>query len=698
MATVPNPDSIGVEPQLEDVVDNFEDMNLNPELLRGIYAYGFERPWEVQQRAIVPILKKQDVMVQALPGGGKTIAFLIPVLQGVDTSVKQCQALILAPTHERAPQIQKAVMALGDFMKIRCHVCIGGTNVRNDLGHLREWPQIVVGTSGRVLHMIKLRALKTDSIKMFVIDEANEILSTSKDQLHRDVFEIFQSIPRGTQVVFSLTKAPKGLESMAHEFMRSPVFVAHVAKKSKKPKSKQDEIIYNLDSITLKSELRQGIRAYCFERPLFLLQHAIMSILKNRDVIIQATPGTDTIAAFSIPILQKLNKSNALCQALVLVPTYELAQPIQEVVVALGKYMKILFQDLSGETNTRGTTPRINETRIAIKTPRSVLNKIESGSLETSSIKMLVIYEVDEMISNRLSSSIHDVFQRLPPGTQVVLISTKTSKKTVEILPVEFTEMMAKFKREPVRIVIEKDDATGGFQETLRDRGSAKGSTKPGYTTSHLRNDCLSPDDFLQLQQRSTGSTVTRERVNPAIAASRLCRKGHAKKDGSALEHSKQFYVLVVKEEQKLDRLCGLYQILATTQTVIFCNTRKKVDWLTKKLVARKLTASAVHDDIEETQLKTIMEEFRSGSTRILITTDLLIHGSDILPASLVINYDLPATKESYIHRVPPGGCEGRKGVTLNFITVKDKPMLGSIEKFYSIHITEMPKNLAEHI
>ncbi|KAK3817678.1 MAG: LOW QUALITY PROTEIN: P-loop containing nucleoside triphosphate hydrolase protein [Benniella sp.] len=584
-------------------------------------------------------------------------------------------ALILAPTHERAPQIQKVVMALGDFMKIRCHVCIGGTNVREDMGHLREWPQIVVGTSGRVLHMIKCRALKTDSIKMFIIDEANEILSASKDQLHKDVFEIFQSIPRGTQVIFSLTRAHKGLEGLAQEFMSSPVFIAHVAEKSKKPKPKQGEIVYNLDSIKLESELCQGIRAFCFKRPLLHLQHAIMSILKNRDV---APSGTDTIAAFSIPMLQKLNSSNALCQALILVPTYEMAQPIHEVVVAVGKYMKILFQDLSGETNTRGTTPRINETRIAIKTPRSLLNKVESGSLETSSIKTFVIYEVDEMISNRLSGSIHDVFQKLPPGTQVVLLSTETPKETAEILPMEITEIMAKFKREPVRTVIEKDDATRGFQEHLRDRGCVKGPIQARYTTSYLRNDCLSSVSLLQHQQRSNGDTASNERVNPAIAASGLRREGHAKKDGSTLKHSKQFYVLVVKEEQKLDRLRALYETVMITQAVIFCNTRKKVDWLTKKLVVRKLTVSAVHDDIEETQLETIMEEFRSGSTRILITTDLLIHGSDVLPASLIINYDLPVTKESYIHR--------------------DKPMLGSIEKLYSIQITEMPKNLAEHI
>ena len=118
-----------------------------------------------------------DVIAQAQSGTGKTATFSISVLQKLDPNVKACQALILAPTRELAQQIQKVVVAIGDFMSIDCHACIGGTSVRDDMQALQAGPQVVVGTPGRVQDMIQRRVLKTDSMKMFVLDEADEMLS-----------------------------------------------------------------------------------------------------------------------------------------------------------------------------------------------------------------------------------------------------------------------------------------------------------------------------------------------------------------------------------------------------------------------------------------------------------------------------------------------------------------------------------------
>lgn len=101
------------------------------------------------------------------------------MLQKLDPNIKACQALILAPTRELAQQIQKVVVAIGDFMNVECHACIGGTSVRDDMKALQEGPQVVVGTPGRVQDMIQRRVLKTDSMKMFVLDEADEMLSVS---------------------------------------------------------------------------------------------------------------------------------------------------------------------------------------------------------------------------------------------------------------------------------------------------------------------------------------------------------------------------------------------------------------------------------------------------------------------------------------------------------------------------------------
>ncbi|KAM5514717.1 ATP-dependent RNA helicase eIF4A (DEAD/DEAH box helicase) [Fusarium oxysporum f. sp. phaseoli] len=384
-----------IESNYDETVDSFDDMNLKSELLRGVYAYGFERPSAIQQRAIMPVIKGHDVIAQAQSGTGKTATFSISVLQKIDTNVKQCQALILAPTRELAQQIQKVVVAIGDFMQIECHACIGGTSVREDMKALQDGPQVVVGTPGRVQDMIQRRFLKTDSMKMFVLDEADEMLSQ------------------------------------------------------------------------------------------------------------------------------------------------------------------------------RGFTEQI-----------------------------------------------YDIFQLLPQSTQVVLLSAT--------MPQDVLEVTTKFMRDPVRILVKKDELT--------------------------------------------------------------------------LEGIKQFYIAVEKEEWKLDTLSDLYETVTITQAVIFCNTRRKVDWLTDKLTARDFTVSAMHGDMDQAQRDLIMKEFRSGSSRVLIATDLLARGIDVQQVSLVINYDLPANRENYIHRIGRGGRFGRKGVAINFVTAEDVRMMREIEQFYSTQIEEMPMNVADLI
>jgi len=130
-------------------------------------------------RVLLTLCSDKDVIAQAQSGTGKTATFSISVLQKIDLSLKQCQALILAPTRELAQQIQKVVVAIGDFMNVECHACIGGTVVRDDMKILQDGVHVVVGTPGRVHDMIQRRALKTDHIKIFVLDEADEMLSVS---------------------------------------------------------------------------------------------------------------------------------------------------------------------------------------------------------------------------------------------------------------------------------------------------------------------------------------------------------------------------------------------------------------------------------------------------------------------------------------------------------------------------------------
>lgn len=170
------------------------------------------------------------------------------------------------------------------------------------------------------------------------------------------------------------------------------------------------------------------------------------------------------------------------------------------------------------------------------------------------------------------------------------------------------------------------------------------------------------------------------------------------KKDELTLEGIKQFYIAVDREDWKLDTLCDLYETLTITQAIIYCNTRRKVDWLRDEMQQRDFTVSCMHGDMDQRERDIIMREFRSGSSRVLITTDLLARGIDVQQVSLVINFDLPTNRENYIHRIGRSGRFGRKGVAINFLTEGDVRYLRDIEQFYTTEITEMPMNVADLI
>jgi translation initiation factor 4A len=169
------------------------------------------------------------------------------------------------------------------------------------------------------------------------------------------------------------------------------------------------------------------------------------------------------------------------------------------------------------------------------------------------------------------------------------------------------------------------------------------------------------------------------------------------RRDGFTLEGIKQFYIAVEKEEWKLDTLCDLYETVTITQAVIYCNTSRKVDWLSETMHGRKFTVSALvslfvvyiiilliscaqHEDMELKQHEVLMKEFRSGLSRVLITTDLLAREIEVEQVSLVINYDLPTNRENYIRCIGRGRF-GRKSVAINFVTTEDVRMLRDIER-----------------
>ncbi|XP_031624211.1 eukaryotic initiation factor 4A-like isoform X2 [Contarinia nasturtii] len=379
--------------------------------------------------------------------------------------------------------------------------------------------------------------------------------------------------------------------------------------------SNWSEIIDNFDDMSLKEELLRGIYGYGFERPSAIQQRAILPCVRGRDVIAQAQSGTGKTATFSIAILQQIDTSILDCQALILAPTRELATQIQKVVIALGDYMNAECLACIGGTNVNEDMRKLDMgTHIVVGTPGRVYDMISRKVLRTKSIKLFVLDEADEMLSRGFKDQIYDVFKLLPSDVQVILLSAT--------MPNDVLDVSKYFMREPVRILVKKEELT--------------------------------------------------------------------------LEGIKQFFVNVEREDWKIGTLCDLYETLSITQSVIFCNTRRKVDYLTEEMSANNFTVSALHGDMDQRERDLIMKQFRSGSSRVLITTDLLARGIDVQQVSLVINYDLPSNRENYIHRIGRGGRFGRKGVAINFVTEKDKRTLQDIETFYNTRIEEMPANVAD--
>jgi len=378
-----------------------------------------------------------------------------------------------------------------------------------------------------------------------------------------------------------------------------------------------NQVVTSFDDMNLRDNLLRGIYAYGFEKPSKIQQRGIMPILAGHDTIAQAQSGTGKTATFSISTLQSIDLRVEQTQALILAPTRELAQQTQKVVRALGDFLHITSHACVGGTLVRDDIRTLREgVQIVVGTPGRVTDMINRQVLNMNTVKLFILDEADEMLSRGFKDQIYEIFQHLPNKVQVCLFSAT--------MPEEILEISQRFMREPVRILVKRDELT--------------------------------------------------------------------------LEGIKQFYVAVEREEWKLETLCDLYETLTITQAIIYCNTRRKVDWLKDKMGQRDFTVSSMHGQMEGPERELIMKEFRSGSSRVLITTDLLARGIDVQQVSLVINYDMPGNRENYIHRIGRSGRFGRKGVAINLVSDGDVRALREIEAYYNTQVDEMPMNVADLI
>lgn len=174
----------------------------------------------------------------------------------------------------------------------------------------------------------------------------------------------------------------------------------------------------------------------------------------------------------------------------------------------------------------------------------------------------------------------------------------------------------------------------------------------------------------------------------------------NVKKEQLTLEGIKQFYITVDKEEWKLHTLIDLYNTISVSQAIIFVNRKEKCNYLLEELTQRNFTVSIFSSELSQTERHSLIEKFKSGATRVLITTDILSRGIDAQHVSIVINYDIPKNNDIdvYLHRIGRSGRYGRKGTAINFVTPEDVTTIKNIISFYSTQIEELPANIAEII
>ena len=373
------------------------------------------------------------------------------------------------------------------------------------------------------------------------------------------------------------------------------------------------ESLSTFDHMNLNDKLLRGIYGNGLEKPSNIQKKAIPQLLTKRDLIAIPYPEKSFDLVFSIGLLELLDMESNTCQALVLEPTRELAIQTEKVIKELSKYIECKTHVCVGGNSVRNDIDIIKTgIHVVVGTPGRIFHMLRDHYLDITSLKLLVLDEADQILDRGFKEQLYDIFRYIPQDSQIGLFSAT--------MPQDALEITKKFMKDPEHLLVKTEELT--------------------------------------------------------------------------LEGIKQYYIALEREEWKIDTLCDIYEAVCINQAIIFANTRKKVDWIADKLTSRDFTVSCIHGDLNQQERDNILDNFRSGNCRVLISTDILGRGIDIQTISLVINYDFPQNRENYIHRIGRSGRFGRKGVAINLILKHDVQYMRDIEGFYQTEVQELPSDL----
>ena len=368
------------------------------------------------------------------------------------------------------------------------------------------------------------------------------------------------------------------------------------------------------DDFDLKEKLLRGIYSYGFENPSDIQCKALPILNSKKDLYAQAQSGTGKTGAFTIGSLNLLDEDLKKTQILILNPTYELVNQNYDVMEALSQYMDVNIMKVVGKTSLDECKRNLEkEPEIIIGTPGRVADMINRRYLYTQNIKLLVIDEADEMLSDGFRDTIYNIIKYISKDCQICLFSATKTEETLDL--------SNKFLNNPESIIVENKNVS--------------------------------------------------------------------------LEGIKQFKVLI-NEEWKYDTLVDLYNLLNISQCIIYVNYKDKLMNIYTELIKNNYPVDYIHGEITKEERESKILDFKNGKTRLLLSTDLLARGIDVQQLNLVINFDLPRSKETYIHRIGRSGRYGRKGVAINLVGPRDQGKLSEIEEHYKVNIEDLPQNVGD--
>jgi len=373
------------------------------------------------------------------------------------------------------------------------------------------------------------------------------------------------------------------------------------------------EDIETFDDLDIPEELLRGIYSYGYEVPSAIQRKAIKPVLDGKDIIAQAQSGTGKTASFLIGSMARVDKSNPDTQVIVICPNRELANQIYSNFEAFNTYLGLTGTLIMGGTSVENNFKSLDKgVQVVIGTPGRIYDMLRRYALKTNSLKSFIMDEADEMLSKGFKDQICDIFRFVSDETQICLFSA-----TMPDFAIEITK---KFMSDPLKILVQADMVT--------------------------------------------------------------------------LEGIKQYYLGVEQEQYKIATLYDLYERLRIKQTIIFVNSKRKADFLKTELERENHVVSIIHASLTQPQRDQTMKDFRDGSSRVLIATDIIARGIDVQQVEVVINFDVPKYIETYIHRIGRSGRFGRKGIAINLVTEEEFEKLKKIQNFYSTEISPLPGNI----